>query len=300
MSITDELKYTFKNGSYLTRLIYLNLGVFVVVRVIYALLWLVSFDTSTPFIKEWLSLPAEFPQLITKPWSVMTYMFLHFDFLHILFNMLWLFWFGRIFLEYLDEKKLLSVYILGGLTGALFFMLSYNFLPIFSDVLPFAQLMGASAGVVAIVIASAVYAPNHTINLLFIGQIKIKYIALISVLLYVIQIQSSNPGGHLAHLGGAFWGYLYISRLQKGQDLAGWFERFIDSVKKSYKTRGSKLKVSHKKSSNKDYAYNAMKNQKEAQINQILDKIGKSGYDSLTKEEKAILFKMDRDKKRPN
>lgn len=299
MNITDEIKYTFKNGTNLTRLIYLNLGVFVVVRVVYALLWLANIDTSAPFLKEWLSLPADILQLITKPWTLVTYMFMHFDFVHILFNVLWLYWFGRIFLEYLDEKKLLSIYILGGLMGGLFYILAYNVLPVFELVLPRAQLMGASAGVVAIVVAAGTYAPNHVVNLLFLGPVRIKYIALISVLLYVIQISSSNPGGNLAHLGGAFWGYIFIRQLQKGKDISSWFERIIDLVITKYKTRGQKLKVSYKKQGKQEYHYNAVKNEQKEQVNQILDKIGKSGYDSLSKEEKAILFKMG-GKNKPN
>ncbi|TKG94620.1 rhomboid family intramembrane serine protease [Puteibacter caeruleilacunae] len=288
MSIADELKYTFKNGSYLTRLIYINLGVFLFVRIVYVFFTL--FGVSSFPLLDWLSLPSSLSEMMYQPWSLVTYMFLHFDFLHILFNILWLYWFGKIFLAYLDEKKLLATYLIGGLFGGLLYMLAYNIFPAFENVVHASALLGASASVVAIVVAISVYQPNHVVNLLLVGPVRIKYIALFSVLFYLISIASSNPGGHLAHLGGALWGYWYIVRLRKGKDLSRGFSTFIDKLLVALKPK-SKMKVSYRKGMN-DYEYNAQKNYKKDEINKILDKIGKSGYDSLSREEKEILFKM--------
>ncbi len=203
MGIIDEIKLSFKNGSYLTKLIYINIAIWLVVRLIFVGFRL-SGSEGTPFL-GYLALPASFDLFIKRPWTLLTYMFLHFEFLHILFNVLWLYWFGRIFLEYHNQRRLLSLYILGGLAGGISFMLAYNLVPVFQKSVLFTQLMGASASVIAIVIAIAVYVPNHVINLLFLGPIKIKWIALISIVLYIIGLSGSNAGGNFAHLGGALW-----------------------------------------------------------------------------------------------
>jgi len=221
-------------------------------------------------------------------------MFLHFEFLHILFNILWLYWFGRIFLEYHNQKKLLSVYVLGGILGGVFYILAYNLFPVFQKSVPSSQLLGASASVIAIVIAISVYVPNHTLNLMFIGPVKIKWIAVVSVLLYIIGLSGNNAGGDFAHLGGAFWGWLYMSQLMKGRNIASSFDSFSDNVFTWFKPR-KKLNVKYGKT-HREYEYNREKKQKQEEINKILDKIGKSGYDSLTKEEKEMLFKMGKGK----
>lgn len=289
MGIVDEIKYTFKNGSNLTRLLYINIGMFLFIRVSYAILWVIGVDVSTPFIREWLSLPSSVPELMRQPWSIITYMFLHFDFIHIIFNLLMLFWFGKIFLQYFDQKKLLSVYILGGIAGGVLYMLSYNVSPVLQEYVNGSYLLGASAGVIAVLLAVAVYVPNYVVNLMFIGPVRIKYIALFSILVYTIQIMSINSGGNIAHLGGALWGYLYISQLRKGNDWANWFDQLIEKLGNIFKPK-SKIKVSYRRSGNMEYDYNAEKKIKQEEIDVILDKIRKSGYESLSKEEKAKLF----------
>jgi membrane associated rhomboid family serine protease len=287
MNLWDEIKESFREGSALTRLIYINLGVFLLIRLANVFYFLAG--AQFPFM-DWLALPADFATLASRPWTLITYMFLHFDFLHILFNLLWLYWMGQIFLGYFDQAKLITIYLLGGITGGLFYILGYNFFPVFSENLANSRLLGASASVIAIVIALAMHAPNHSIHLMFVGPVKMKYIALISVLLYVIGISSTNAGGNLAHLGGAFGGVIYILQLRRGIDPSKGINRLLNSLKKLFTPR-PKVKVSYRKPVN-DIEYNRIKNQDQVRMNEILEKISKSGYGSLSKEEKEILFKM--------
>ena len=292
MSIADEIKKSFKSGSALIKLIYVNLAVFLAVKLIGTFITLLQLNTGFSFV-TWFAVPADLNNLVYKPWTIFTYMFLHQDFLHILFNMLWLYWFGQIFLSYFDSKKLLSVYIVGGLTGAALYILSFNIFPLFDQILPMSYALGASASVIAIVIAISVYAPNHRINLLFFGPVPLKYIAIVSIVLDVLSIASSNAGGHIAHLGGALFGYLYISQLRKGKNITKGFDRFMDKIFSLFKPR-EKFKVTYKRPMNdmeKDIEYNKAQTARQEDIDKILDKIAKSGYDSLTKKEKEILFK---------
>lgn len=288
MNVWDEIKESFKKGSVLTRLIYVNLAVFLVVRILNVFFFLANQDFS---LLGWLALPADIGQLAYRPWTIVTYMFLHFDFLHILFNLLWLYWLGKIFLFYFNERQLLGVYLLGGLSGGIFFLAAYNFFPVFSEAVVFSQLLGASASVIAIVIAVAMWAPNHTIHLIFIGPVKMKYIALVSLLMYIIGISSSNAGGNLAHLGGAFLGMVYVLQYRKNKDLTKGINQLTDQLSKLFKPK-QKIKVTYKGKPADDLEYNKMRNQKQEEINRVLEKISKSGYDSLTKEEKELLFKM--------
>ena len=289
MNLIDEIKVSFKEGSTLTKLIYLNLGVFLAVKI--AQIFFILFNTPQGFesLLRWFAVPASFPDLIRKPWTLLTYMFLHEGFLHILFNMLWLFWFGRIFLEYLDQKKLVSVYLLGGITGAILYIISFNLFPVFKSVVTESVALGASASVIAVVIAITAYVPNHTVYLMFIGPVKIKYIGIIIFVVTSVLDFSTNTGGKIAHIGGAILGLLYTSQFRKGKDIGKWINRLIDQVVTLLKPR-EKMKVTHKKSTT-DYEYNKKKAQEQEEINRILDKISKGGYDSLTKDEKETLFK---------
>ena len=289
MNIWNEIKESFKEGSALTRLIYINLVVFLAVRMVNVFYFLAG--TPFPFL-DWLALPADMATLVSRPWTLITYMFLHFDFLHILFNLLWLYWMGQIFLSYFDQGKLITIYLLGGITGGIFYVAGFNFFPVFTQIVTDSRLLGASASVIAIVTALAVYVPNHTLHLLFIGPVRMKYIALFSILMYVISISSSNAGGNLAHLGGAFWGMIYILQLRKGIDVGKGVNRLFSGINKVFKPQ-PKVKVTYRKPKPADdLEYNRQKNQDKIRMNQILDKISKSGYDSLSKEEKEILFRM--------
>lgn len=289
MNIFDEIKESFKEGSALTRLIYINLVVFLAVRMVNVFYFLAG--TPFPFL-DWLALPADIGTLASRPWTLITYMFLHFDFLHILFNLLWLYWMGQIFLGYFDQGKLITIYLLGGITGGIFYVAGFNFFPVFTQIVTDSRLLGASASVIAIVTALAIYVPNHTLHLLFIGPVRMKYIALFSILMYVISISSSNAGGNLAHLGGAFWGMIYIFQLRRGIDVGKGVNRLFSEINKVFKPQ-PKVKVTYRKPKPADdIEYNRQKNQDKIRMNQILEKISKSGYDSLSKEEKEILFRM--------
>ncbi|WP_372754808.1 rhomboid family intramembrane serine protease [Labilibaculum sp.] len=290
-NIWDGIKDSFKEGSNLTKLIYVNFAVFLLVKIVGVLSFLFNLESAqVPFLVYWLSVPAETSALLSRPWTIFSYMFLHEAFLHILMNMLWLFWFGRIFLSYLDQKKLVSIYILGGLTGAATYIFAYNLFPVFESARFGSYALGASASVMGIVFATVAYAPNHSVRLMFIGDVKIKYIALFFIATDILSIPMGNAGGHIAHLGGAFYGWLFINQLRNGKDISSAFTSLFDSFLGLFKTR--KMKVSYKKTTNMDdKEYNKNKKKKQEHLDQILEKIAKSGYDSLSKEEKEILFK---------
>lgn len=285
MEIISDIKQTFREGSTLTKLIYINLGVFVLVMLAGVFFFLAAKQNP---LASWLSVPSDFITLLRQPWSLFTYMFTHTNFLHILFNLLGLYWFGKIFLYRLDGEKLLSVYLMGGITGAAFYIAAYNLFPAFANVN--GLLLGASASVYAILVAIAVYDPRMELHLSFIGTFQLRYVALFYVLLSVISISVSNPGGNIAHLGGAAWGWFFIIQLGKGRDLGLWIEKLIKGLAGLFHPK-SKLKVSYKQAPGNDYEYNRMKNAEQEEINRILEKIAKSGYDSLTKVEKELLFK---------
>jgi membrane associated rhomboid family serine protease len=289
MAITDEIKLSYQHGSYLTKLIYINIAIWIVVRVVAVVLVLGGNENLT-FI-DWLSLPASFGQFLTRPWTLFTYMFLHYELWHILMNMLWLYSFGRIFLEYHQPRKLLCLYFFGGISGGIFFMAAYNFFPFFQHAIAFSRLLGASAAVIAIVVATAVYVPNHVIHLILIGPVKIKWIALASLILYVVNLTGDNAGGNFAHLGGAFWGFLSMSLLKSGLDLSTRSERFFDKLF-SWSKPKKKLKVEYNAGSLREYGYNKNKKERQEEVNRILDKISSKGYDALTVEEKEMLFRM--------
>ena len=289
MGIWDEIKKTFRDGNNLTRLIILNVGVFLLVTLTAIIGFLLNNPEFPAKVILLLSVPSSFMGFLAKPWTIITYMFTHKDIWHILFNMLWLYWFGKIFLEYLDQRKLVAVYLLGGITGAVVYMLSFNIFPAFEGVVSDSIAIGASASVMAVVIAIAAYVPDYAVNLFLFGRIKIKYMALAIFVLTSVMDFSVNSGGKLAHIGGAFFGYLYTINLRKGFDIGKGINQIIDFFATIFKPR-KKLKVTHKKAAT-EYEYNKNKAGKQAQINGILDKISKAGYDSLTKEEKDTLFK---------
>lgn len=213
---------------------------------------------------------------------------MHSGFLHLLFNILGLYWFGKLFTHHLEGDKLLSVYLLGGLAGAALYLISYNFIPVFEN--SNSVLVGASGSIFAILVAIAFYDPDREIMLPLVGTYKLKYITAFYVLLSVIQISSTNAGGNIAHLGGAIWGWFYIYQLRKGKDMGAGLVNFIYKLAKMFKPK-SHLTVTHKQPPRDDYEYNRQKNVQQDEINQILDKIAKTGYDSLTNKEKELLFK---------
>ncbi len=301
-TIAEEIKASFRRGTALIKLIYINLAIFVGVKLVYVLFFLFSpslgdLQGKSAYFQDnilsYLMVPANLRTLLVRPWSLLSYMFLHFDFLHILFNLLWLFWFGRIFLHYLNEKQLLTTYLLGGFAGAFLFILSYNIFPGLTEQANYAQAMGASASITAIIIAISFYAPNYNVYIPFIGPVKIKYIAICYIILDVLQIASTNAGGHIAHLGGALYGYFFALQMKRGKDIGSLFNKIADTVAVFFKKK-PKMKVSYRSQAKSvdDLEYNRSKADYQKEIDRILDKIAKSGYDSLTKGEKETLFKM--------
>lgn len=289
MDLIGNIKSQFRQGSNLLKLVYINSAVFLffVVLKIISVLFNVGDLEST--ILGYLAAPASLETLMVRPWTVFTYMFLHVEFFHLLFNMLWLWWFGKIFIDYFDQKRLVSVYILGGLAGALLYIASFNLFPGFAGVINLSVALGASAAVMAIVVATAVYVPDYTIYLMFIGPVKIKWVALVIFLMTSLFDFSVNAGGKIAHIGGAVFGYLYSASYRGGKDITRGFNRFFDSIVTWFRPK-PKMKVTYKKPMN-DYEYNKTRADHQQQINRILEKISKGGYDSLTKEEKELLFR---------
>lgn len=289
MGVWNDLKRTFKTGNNLIKLIYINVAVFLLISAGSIIGFLFNNPDISTGILNFFSVPASLSELFARPWTLVTYMFTHKDILHILFNMLWLYWFGTIFLEYLDHKKLVSVYLLGGITGAVVYVFSFNIFPAFTGMVSQSVAIGASASVMAVVIAIAVYVPDYSVNLFLFGRIKIKYMALAIFVLTTVMDFSVNSGGKLAHMGGALFGYLYIVNYRKGRDIGKGINKTIDFFATLFKPH-KKLKVKYKKPAT-DYDYNKIKADHQKAVNKILDKISKGGYDSLTKEEKDLLFR---------
>ena len=291
-TIITDLKNNFRRGNVHIRLIYINAAVFLVVALTGIVLRL--FNLSSASLVQWFEMPASLPNFVVQPWAILTYMFLHADFLHVLFNMLWIFWFGDLFLRFFSARHLRGLYLLGGICGGLLYMLAYNVFPYFRPVADYSFLLGASASVLAIVAATAYREPNYPINLLLIGTIRLKYLALIVIGMDVLFITSDNAGGHIAHLGGALAGLWFAASLGKGRDLTRWINLALGWVAGLFSTRPRKpkMKVHYKADAGrqKDYDYNARRKAQSDEIDRILDKLKKSGYESLTTEEKKSLF----------
>ena len=288
-SIIGDIKYQFRNGNMVTRLILVNVGVFVFFGLFYLIGFVSQSTTLYDAVILKLEAPASLHHLAQQPWSVFTYMFLHQGFFHVLFNMLWFYWFGEIFVLYLGDKKILPLYLMGGLSGALIYMLAYNLLPVFKPSVELSYMLGASASIFAIVFAAATLNPDHEVRLILIGNVKIKYVAVVSLLLDVINIPHGNAGGYIAHVGGALCGYLYITSLRSGFDITSPLNNFFDWVVTLFSRRPN-IKVAHKSTGPRTAPHQPRKESDQDRVDEILDKIAHSGYDSLTKEEKDFLF----------
>tara|TARA_B100001758_G_C18258262_1_gene529604 strand:- start:81 stop:959 length:879 start_codon:yes stop_codon:yes gene_type:complete len=284
--IIDNLKEEFKKGTILNKLIYINIGLFIVFSTLGVISFLFQLNITQVINK--LYLPANFNSLIQQPWSFISYMFLHSGFLHLVFNMIWLHFGGKLFLQHLNQKQLLSTYLLGGFFGGLLFIISYNYIPAFQQLTSNTVAVGSSASVFAIMVAAATYSPNYAIRLPFIGFIKLKHIAIFMITLDVLSIPKGNAGGNISHIGGALFGYFYIKQLQKGNDLSINFLNFLNKLKNTFTTK-RKVNIIHKRAKS-DYKFNSEKADKQKEIDKILEKISISGYDSLNKSEKATLF----------
>ena len=257
---------------------------------------------------SWLMMPASLEKLLWQPWSPLTYMFMHEGVFHILFNMLFLYWFGMIIHQYLGSRKLANLYILGGLFGAGFYLLIYNLAPYFSNSVDTSMMLGASAGVFAVVVGAATLTPNTTFFLILIGPVKIVYIAAFYVILSFANSIGANAGGEIAHLGGALLGYLYVVQLRKGIDWGKPVQKVGIFFENLFSGRSGKVKVSYRKakttssgggfsgfgSSQKSTPATKSSETTQEEIDKILDKIAEKGYDALSKEEKRKLFEFSK------
>jgi membrane associated rhomboid family serine protease len=290
-SIFNRIKHFYARGNVLTKLIFINVAVFLAVRLIFVVA--ILFRIGDGDFLRYLQMPAAPGEFIYQPWTVLTYMFLHADFIHILFNMLWLYWFGKIFLQFFSERHLGGMYVLGGIAGALLFMIAYNVFPYFRDTAYHTLLMGASASVMAIVFAVAFYRKDYEINLLLVGRIKLIYLALFALLIDLLSITSENAGGHIAHIGGALFGIFFAVRFQQGKDLTTFINRLIDRIVNIGKKRSPRMKMTYKRPET-DMEYNARKQEEMKKLDAILDKLKRSGYESLSADEKKALFNASR------
>ena len=287
---TNNLIGQFNQFSIVLKIIVLNTLIFLIVY-----LGSFFFKLSPANFVSWFVLPTSFLEFIYQPWSFLTYAFLHAGFWHLFWNMYLLYWFGLYVLNLFTPKRFLTIYLLGAISGGFFYVLAFNLFPVFNDVN--SNLMGASAAVLAIVIFIATYTPNAMVRI-FTFRIKLWQIGLTMVLLDLFQLPSSgNAGGLIAHMGGAAFGYFYASQLKKGNDIGIWFENLMDSILNLFKSKKHKhfRKVHRTKQSVRKKTKPSLTNEHQIKIDRILDKIGKSGYDSLTKAEKDFLFKAGKD-----
>ena len=292
--IISDLKNRFLAENIVGRLIYINVAVFILFALLDVFATLFNITSPALYLKMWMELPSAPINFIYQPWSLVTYMFLHGGLMHILWNMLALYWFGKIFLSFFSTRHFVGLYLLGGIVGGLFFIAAYNIFPMFTSSSNNAYLVGASAAVLAIVAASAVRVPDYKINLLLIGTVKLSTLAVATVIIDLLLITSDNAGGSFAHLGGAFAGWAFAYFLNKGRDLTLYINKAIDFVANICKggikrPRKPKMNICKGKRSD-DYDYNAQKKEQDAEVDKILEKLKKSGYSSLTEEEKKRLF----------
>jgi len=280
MRFIETLKYKYKTGSIIEKLIYLNITIFLFTLLITVFQGL--YKGQQNFLMQWFSLDNNLDAFLTKPWSIISYGFLHADFIHLIFNMITLYFIGNLFIQYFTEKQALSFYILGTLFGGFLYVISQNYFPLFEG--RNTTLVGASAGISAIFIGIATYMPNYQIKIRFIGFVKFWHLAVIWLAFDFIGLIGTNAGGSFSHLGGSLFGYLYVQQASnKKTNLKNMFSSFFQRKEKPLKT----VYKSAKKAKNK----NKISSPNQQQIDSILDKISKSGYDTLTKNEKEFLFK---------
>ncbi|HCQ29665.1 MAG TPA: rhomboid family intramembrane serine protease [Flavobacteriales bacterium] len=284
--LIEDIKRSFKSGSALMKIIYINVGVFLFVNIIELLFFLFA-EQPISFLRL-LGAPASPEELLFKPWTIITYMFYHEGFMHLLFNMVMLYFSGQLFISFLGEKKFISTYILGGIAGYVLFAVSFNLFPAFRYYPAHSYLLGASASIMAVFIGIATYIPNFIVRLFFTIQVPLKWIALGYFILDILNISGKNPGGSLSHVGGALFGYFMIKSYQQGRGFVldlSWFKNLFKR----------KMKVVHSTTKKKKSGFNSgnknTNKPSQEEIDRILDKISKSGYDSLTKKEKETLFK---------
>lgn len=293
MGLIDDLKMQWRTGGMVVRLVLINAAVFVALRLIDLPFW--AMRREGPDLVGWMVSTSNVRELVWRPWTVFTYMFTHWEFMHLFFNMLMLWFMGRIFEDLLGGRRLLGNYILGGLAGFALYLISYNLLPVFDGHAEGSTILGASAAVMGVLIGIATYRPDLEVRLLLFGNVKLKWIAVVLLVIDLVSVRSSgNSGGHLAHLGGALYGFFASTQLRSGKDWSLGLVNFLDKLRSPFMRKGPRLRVEKRPSRatvDSDAAFNAAKKNKQARVDAILDKISRSGYDSLSKEEKDTLFK---------
>lgn len=286
-NILDGFKQFFLQKSVLSRLMLINIIIWLICLFVSVFTWLFNISDIS-FVTKLFAVPADLSSLSDKPWTIFTYMFLQEQFWHLFFNMLMLYYGGKIFLQYFSQKQLLITYIFGGVFGALFFIISFNTFPVFGNMKTDAVALGASASVLSILVAAATYRPEYRLNLFLLGQVKMKWVALIFVIIDILSIPKGNSGGHIAHLGGALWGFLYAFMLRKNFDI---YLIFKHQPKIRVKSRNADNYHHRPKT---DEQYNAERAQEQEEIDRILEKIAKNGYSSLSDKEKEFLFRQSK------
>ncbi len=285
----DKIKNKYKTGDVLIKLIFINVFVFLAIKVV--AIFFTLFKINAFELMQFLAVPSSLKALATHFWTLITYMFVHESFWHILFNLLWLYWFGQIFLQYFSGRNLGSLYVLGGLSGAALYVIAFNLIPYYVD-MGSSLMIGASAAVMAVVMAAAFYRPDVQLNLFLLGRIKIVYIAIAVFIIDFISLDdATNPGGHIAHIGGAMAGYFFAIQYKKGKDISEPIAKLMDAIANIFKKKpkGPRMKVTYRqKESDSDYNYR--KHREQEAIDAILDKLKQSGYSSLSAEEKKQLF----------
>ena len=289
----EKIYRKFCDENMVGKFIYINVAIYIIVAFIGVFATLFKLENPANSLLEWLELPASLGTFITRPWTLFTYMFIHGRFMHILWNMLALYGFGRIFLSFFSVRHFVGVYLLGGVVGGLFFMLAFNLFPYFDGMQGGSLLVGASAAVLAVVVASATRSPGYRVSLFLFGSIRLATVAVITVVVSLLMLAGENAGGNFAHLGGAFAGWLFAYLLNKGVDVTTVINKAIDWVATLFRRRPGSGKAKfkfHRSERSQDYEYNARKRSDEAEIDRILEKVKAGGYSSLTDEEKKRLF----------
>lgn len=277
MEVIDRLRTGFRQSSTLMKIVWVNVAIFILLRLAAIVCVFSGNPDYIDVVLGQVELPSSLGVFITRPWTLVTYMFAQYDLLHVVFNMLWLYWFGTMFMMISQPRRLLTLYLCGGLAGALFYMIGYMVLPMFQW--SYGSLIGSSASVIAIVTAVAILMPHFKMHLLLIGSVSVKWIAIVTIVLVLIGVTGSNAGGEIAHIGGVIAGVCYALWVKKGYNLTLRFARRHSGTASRQADSGSR---------------SGLTPDERAQLDAILDKIKKSGYSSLTASERDRLFSVSR------
>ncbi len=286
----------FASATMLMKIVVINVAVFLVLNIISIVMIFAGEESGRFIVEQWVAMPGNFGRLARHAWTPLSYMFSQIEPLHLIFNMLWLYWFGIVFQLLSTPKRMIGLYLLGGLGGAALYLLAVNTIPYFAG--HGGLLIGSSASVIAIVTATAIMAPDYRMNLLFLGAVSLKWIAIVTIGIDLLSVTGSNAGGHIAHLGGAAVGAIFALGLKRGHDITAPLNSLIDAIvnlfRRRPKVRPSRFKSSGAPSAPRPKAPSAASAADQAELDKILDKIKKSGYSSLTADERARLFDVSR------